>query len=109
MLIGSVFITAAGIYLLYRGYVIGVKHEIVTKDNPGLPKDQLKDPDGYCKCLSRMFNFMGLCVVATGVIAFLDDAQFIKLGYWIYLVFGILIVIVTVSSVILNKLLQKYY
>ena len=109
MLIGSVFITVAGIYLLYRGYIIGVKKEITTRDNPQLPKENLSNPEGYCKFLSTVFNVLGVITFIAGVICFLDDAQFIKLGNYVYVVFGILIAMVIIASIILSKFLKKFY
>ena len=109
MLIGSVFITVAGIYLLYRGYIVGVKKEISTRDNPQLPSDNIKDPEGYCKFLSTVFNVLGFFTFVAGVICFLDDAKFIKLGNYVYVVFGIVLALVIICSIILSKYLKKFY
>ena len=107
-MLGAVLITAAGIYLFYRAYNIGVKKEISTKDNPQVVEDDIIDKNGYCKYLSRMFNLMGLIAFATGVVSFMDG-YFFKLGYYLYILYGVVIVLMIIFSIILSKGLNKFY
>lgn len=107
-MLGAVLITVGGIYLMYRAYHIGVKKEISTKDNHLLDADTLKDPDGYCKFISRIYNVLGLITFVVGIISFMNN-YFFKLGWYLYLLYGGLIVVFIIASVIISKGMNKFY
>lgn len=107
-MLGAILISVGGIYLLYRAYNIRYKHDINRKDNGLLDETMLKDKEGYCKWLSRYFNIMGLVTLLVGILSFMDGF-FFNLGYYIYIIYGVLIAVFIICSVLISKGMKKFY